>query len=203
VASRWALVDRRTVARVRPSLRARHAQRLLTRTFLGSPERVLALEERTAPNGRVWTRVRLPRARVRATGWVPRAHLGAYWRVTTVLRIDRRRRRAVLLDRGRPVWRSPVGVGERRSPTPAGRFYVREAIRPADPAGLYGVAAFGTSAYSRELTDWPGGGQMGIHGTNQPELIPGRISHGCVRVPNGRIARLRRLMPAGTPIAIT
>ena len=58
------------------------------------------------------------------------------------------------------------------------------------------------SAYSDSLTDWPGGGVVGIHGTNQPELIPGRPSHGCVRVPNPRIRKLAKLMPIGTPILI-
>ncbi len=43
---------------------------------------------------------------------------------------------------------------------------------------------------------------MGIHGTNQPELIPGRPSHGCVRVPNPKINKLAKLMPIGTPILI-
>jgi lipoprotein-anchoring transpeptidase ErfK/SrfK len=33
-------------------------------------------------------------------------------------------------------------------------------------------------------------------------LIPGRPSHGCVRVPNGPIRRLARLMPVGTPVEI-
>jgi lipoprotein-anchoring transpeptidase ErfK/SrfK len=64
------------------------------------------------------------------------------------------------------------------------------------------VFAFGISATSPALTDWPGGGIIGIHGTNQPELIPGRISHGCVRVPNRKINRLRKLMSLGTPIEI-
>jgi lipoprotein-anchoring transpeptidase ErfK/SrfK len=43
---------------------------------------------------------------------------------------------------------------------------------------------------------------VGIHGTNQPELIPGRPSHGCVRVPNAKIVRLVKLMPVGTPVLI-
>lgn len=42
---------------------------------------------------------------------------------------------------------------------------------------------------------------MGIHGTNQPGLIPGRPSHACVRVPNWKIEQLKRLMPVGTPSA--
>ena len=43
---------------------------------------------------------------------------------------------------------------------------------------------------------------IGIHGTNQPGLIPGAVSHGCVRVSNGRIAHLDRVMPLGTPLKI-
>jgi lipoprotein-anchoring transpeptidase ErfK/SrfK len=52
------------------------------------------------------------------------------------------------------------------------------------------------------LTDWPGGGFIGIHGTNQPEILPGRVSHGCVRMPNAAVLRLARLMPLGTPVTI-
>jgi lipoprotein-anchoring transpeptidase ErfK/SrfK len=52
------------------------------------------------------------------------------------------------------------------------------------------------------LTDWPGGGVIGIHGTDEPGLIPGRPSHGCVRVPNRKISRLAKLMPIGTPVRI-
>ena len=52
------------------------------------------------------------------------------------------------------------------------------------------------------LTDWPGGGFVGIHGTNGPQILPGRVSHGCVRMRNPAILRLFRLMPLGTPVSI-
>ena len=67
--------------------------------------------------------------------------------------------------------------------------------------GMYGPRAFGTGAYSR-LSDWPGGGVVGIHGTNRPSLLPGRPSHGCIRLPNRAIKRLYRLMAIGTPVHI-
>jgi lipoprotein-anchoring transpeptidase ErfK/SrfK len=67
---------------------------------------------------------------------------------------------------------------------------------------FYGPVAFGTSARSAVLTDWPGGGYIGIHGTNAPELLPGRVSHGCVRMRNEDIVELGRLMPVGTPLTI-
>jgi len=43
---------------------------------------------------------------------------------------------------------------------------------------------------------------IGTHGTDEPPLIPGRPSHGCVRVENSAISRLARLMPIGTPVLI-
>jgi lipoprotein-anchoring transpeptidase ErfK/SrfK len=53
------------------------------------------------------------------------------------------------------------------------------------------------------LTDWPGGGFIGIHGTDEPQLLPGAVSHGCIRLPNREIVRLARLLVIGTPITIT
>ena len=115
--------------------------------------------------------------------------------------MDRRRLRATLFRSGRQIWRSSIGVGAAGTPTPAGRFWIRERLQVQDPNGIYGPWAFGTSAYS-VLSDWPGGGVIGIHGTNAPYLIPGRPSHGCIRVPNRKINRLARLMPIGTPVRI-
>ena len=71
----------------------------------------------------------------------------------------------------------------------------------ASSGRIYGSWAFGTSAYSA-LSDWPGGGVIGIHGTNQPWLIPGRPSHGCIRRRNRAIVRLVGLMSIGTPVQI-
>ena len=112
-----------------------------------------------------------------------------------------RRFRATLLRDGRPVMQARVGVGLPESPTPRGRFYIRnKLVRYRSP--FYGPMAFGTSARSAVLTDWPGGGFIGIHGTNRPGLLPGRVSHGCIRMRNADIKRLARLMPVGTPVEI-
>ena len=89
----------------------------------------------------------------------------------------------------------------RGSPTPRGRFYVRNKLtRFRNP--FYGPIAFGTSARSAILTDWPAGGFIGIHGTNRPDLLPGAVSHGCIRLRNAAIRRLARLMPIGTPLTV-
>jgi lipoprotein-anchoring transpeptidase ErfK/SrfK len=115
--------------------------------------------------------------------------------------VDRQRLRAVLHRNGRLVFTAPVGVGSDSWPTPGGKFIIRsELTRYASP--FYGPIAFGTSARSAVLTDWPGGGFIGIHGTSEPQLIPGRVSHGCIRMRNSDILRLAKLMPVGTPVTI-
>jgi hypothetical protein len=39
-------------------------------------------------------------------------------------------------------------------------------------------------------------------GTSEPQLLPGRVSHGCIRMRNPDILRLAELMPVGTPLTI-
>jgi lipoprotein-anchoring transpeptidase ErfK/SrfK len=159
------------------------------------------LDHRQSRDGAVWVRVRLPVLPSGSTGWVPRPALGGFASVDTELEVDLDELHATLYRAGRPVFRADIGVGVARSPTPRGRFYVRNRLtRYASPT--YGPVAFGTSARSETLTDWPGGGFVGIHGTDRPDLLPGRVSHGCIRMRNGDILELARRMPVGTPVTI-
>jgi lipoprotein-anchoring transpeptidase ErfK/SrfK len=93
---------------------------------------------------------------------------------------------------------SVVAVGKPGAETPLGRnFYVEARYVPADP--FYGTFVLVTSAYSK-VSDWPGDGLAGIHGTNQPGLLGQAVSHGCVRVDNSVASALERLAPLGTPV---
>src|SRR3712207_3473956 len=125
----------------------------------------------------------------------PRSTLFPY---TTLFRSSR----SLKLFRGNRLLVSTrkVGIGKRRTPTPLGYFYVTAKYRPAGRG--YGVFALETSAYSPRLTDWPGGGIVGIHGTFDPGILPGAVSHGCVRVTNAVIRKLKRLAPVGTAIVV-
>jgi lipoprotein-anchoring transpeptidase ErfK/SrfK len=109
--------------------------------------------------------------------------------------------RLTLYDQGRKVADYPVGVGTATNPTPTGTFYVIGVIRP-NPSGPYGPYAIGTSAFSETLTDWPGGGVVGIHGTNDPSSVGRNVSHGCVRMNNDDITELAPAISPGTPIFI-
>ncbi len=190
-----------SAVRLRPLATSPVVARLRYFSEDGPDEIYLVTRSRLDADGQTWLQIRVPMRPRPRTGWVPRARLGRLVTVRTKLRVNRRTQRAVLLKDGRPIWSSSIGVGTPATPTPAGRFWVRTRLRGFAGRSMYGPWAFGTSAYS-VLTDWPGGGVVGIHGTDQPELIPGRVSHGCIRVPNGRIRRLARLMPIGTPIEI-
>lgn len=199
--SRSGILVRPVPARARPSAGAR----VITRLRAVTPEHVshvvYLVEGAIDSRQRYWVRVMLPVLPNGTTGWIPREAVAEVSSVDTHLVIDRRRFRATLFRRGRPIFRSIVGVGEPRWPTPAGRFYIRERLTGfTDP--IYGAIAFGTNGRSPVLTDWPGGGFIGIHGTNQPEILPGRVSHGCVRLRNPAIRRLDRLMKVGTPVTI-
>lgn len=161
---------------------------------------MLALGRRRA-GGRLWARVRLPVLPNNTTGWIPRDALGGYVDVDTHLIVDLERLTATLLAHRRPVFRALIGIGQARWPTPTGNFYIRNKLSDFDDP-FYGPVAFGTSARSAVLTDWPAGGFIGIHGTNRPEILPGRVSHGCIRLRNADILTLARLMPVGTPVTI-
>ena len=199
--SRWSIVRRSTVAHATAAARSPVVARLSTTTSDGTADVLSVLRAKTGADGRLWVEVRLPVLPNNSTGWVPRRSLGAYETVTTHLVVDRRALRATLFRAGLRVFSAPIGIGAAASPTPAGQFTIRDRLtRYASP--FYGPVAFGTTARSAVLTDWPDGGFIGIHGTNAPQLLPGRVSHGCIRLRNRDIVRLAGLMPIGTPVTI-
>jgi L,D-transpeptidase catalytic domain len=200
--TRWAHTNVIGPIRSKPSHESRRVGRLRWNTEDGVPEVYVVLRSRLDDIRRVWLKVRVPGRPNGRTGWVREEQLSNLKVVETHLTIDRRTLTATLRKRGKRIWRSRIGVGKPGTVTPKGRFWIRERLRNLGGNPVYGPWAFGTSAYSDTLTDWPGGGVVGIHGTNQPELIPGRPSHGCVRVPNAKIRRLVKLMPIGTPVRI-
>jgi len=200
-ATRWAPLLRAVAVRSTPDERAPAIETLGLKTPEGTSNLVPVLGRRQDRRGTLWLQVRAPALPDNVEGWVPRAALGGYTLVHTRLVIDLERFQATLFARGKPVFTAPIGVGKPDSPTPRGEFYIRNELR-AYRSPFYGPIAFGTSARSRVLTDWPAGGFVGIHGTDRPDLLPGRVSHGCIRLRNADIVQLARLLPVGTPLTI-
>jgi hypothetical protein len=199
--TRWASAVTPAGAYAQPSATARRVGRLRLLTEDGFPEVYILLAEQQDAAGDAWVQLRLPQRPNNVTGWVRRRALGPFHLVHTRLVVSRRALRITLYDHGKRRFRARVGIGAPGTPTPSGSFWIREKFRVAGNP-LYGARAMGTAAYSSVLTDWPGGGVIGIHGTDQPGLIPGRPSHGCVRLRNSDVKRLYALTPVGTPLQI-
>lgn len=149
-----------------------------------------------------WLRVYLPARPNRSSGWL-RMRDVTLSQTTYRVRVEQRRHLLIVWRGNRLVARERIAVGKAVSPTPLGRYFVADLIRPPNPRGFYGPYALGLSAFSQVYTTFAGGnGQVGMHGTNNPSLIGKDVSHGCVRLTNRAITRLAKMLPLGTPVDI-
>lgn len=150
-----------------------------------------------------WVQIYLPTRPNGSTAWASARQLRLS-QIDTRVVVDTKRFTLRVLRDNSLIRRIRIGLGTASRPTPKGLFYLTELLRPPDPSGPYGAYAFGLSGHSNAVRSFAGGdGQLGIHGTNQPELIGRAISNGCVRLTNGDITFLARTLPLGTPVEIT
>ncbi len=152
-------------------------------------------------SGQTWRKVWLDKAPNGTQGWVPDGPLALYTTTAKIV-VDLSQRRLTVYQHGGEVASFPVAVGAPGRTTPTGFFFVTQKLRPPSPNGVYGVLQLGTSAYQHTVPGFPGGGPVGIHGTNEPWLIGKAISHGCVRMHNKDILEVSRLVPTGSPVII-
>jgi lipoprotein-anchoring transpeptidase ErfK/SrfK len=164
------------------------------------PRYVLAIEARKGKNGGpTWYRISAPGRPNGRTGWVPAGQVSIRtmpWQVVVY-----RDSRVVQLWKGKRLLHTArVAVGAPGMETPIGLYYVTVRFKPVEVPFL-GTFAFETSAYSK-LSEWPGGGVVGLHGTTAPRLLGRAVSHGCIRVSNESANFLRDRIPLGTPIRV-
>jgi lipoprotein-anchoring transpeptidase ErfK/SrfK len=164
---------------------------------LGAPLTFLAV----ATQGE-WIQTMLPQRPNGSTAWIPKSDVTLAQDPYSI-RISLSARSLILYNAGTATFSTSVAPGEASSPTPTGAFYVTEVLKVNPPTTAYGPYALGTSAFSNTYYSFDGGpGQVAIHGTNQPWLIGGYASHGCVRLTNDAITTLAQQVPAGTPVEI-
>jgi L,D-transpeptidase catalytic domain len=162
---------------------------------------LLAVGARIGRDDHRWYKLSLPGRPNGQRGWIRADRMSVRpVRNRIVVRRESRTIEVRRISDRKLLLRGIVAVGKPSAPTPLGHnFYVTESFVPDDP--FFGPFALATSAYS-SLTDWPGGGVAGIHGTSHPELLGQAVSHGCIRVQNAVASRLATLAPPGTPIDI-
>jgi lipoprotein-anchoring transpeptidase ErfK/SrfK len=186
------------VVRVYAYPRAKQPELVLQRRDERGTQRAFLVRKQT----KKWLRVYLPSRPNGSLGWVRRRAVRLYTNpYRLVVRLSRHK---LQLWRGQKLVAGyPVAAGTSSTPTPHGMFYVVELLKPHNPNGSYGPYSFGISAHSDVLKTFAGGdGRVGLHGTNQPDLIGGDVSHGCIRLRNAPIRRLAKILPLGTPVYV-
>ncbi|HEY7420413.1 MAG TPA: L,D-transpeptidase [Gaiellaceae bacterium] len=163
------------------------------------PQEMLAVRRAVGSDGNVWYRVSIPMRPNGTYGWIPAGTVSLKPTHGQIV-VNLRSRTISVYRFGKRRWHAIVAIGAPGRETPVGHYFVAARFVPYhDP--FLGVFALETSAYSK-LTEWPGGGVVGIHGTNEPQLLGRAVSHGCVRVSNTTARALKRFAPLGTPIWI-
>lgn len=107
------------------------------------------------------------------------------------IRINTSNHTLTLFRNGIPYKVYPVATGKAATPTPKGRFRIKN--KAINPGGVFGVRWLGLTAP---------GGSYGIHGTNNPSSIGKSISNGCVRLYNKDVIELSNLVPINTEVVI-
>jgi hypothetical protein len=161
---------------------------------------MFAVATRTGSDGKPWYKISIPMRPNGTMGWIP-ARTVTLSSTHSQIDVHRVSRSIDLFWHGKHVWHGKVAVGAPGMETPLGHYYVAARFVPYEDPFL-GVFAVETSGYSK-LTEWPGGGWFGIHGTDEPQLLGQAVSHGCIRVANTTAVQLRKYAPLGTPIVIT
>jgi len=147
----------------------------------------------------LWEHIAVPMRPNGQTGWVKRSWLGRAQVVHTLIVVNIPTETLTVYNHGKVVFTAPVGTGAPGTPTPTGHYWIAEAFPSDDP--FYGPWAFGTTDRASD-TDFPDDSIVGIHGTNEPNLIPGDPSHGCIRLKDADILALKPIVTIGTPVWI-
>ena len=143
----------------------------------------------------------------------PAAATAATYTNTREIRLELGKRTISLLDSGRVLGSWPVAIGDPSTPTPIGRFAVRnKVVNPQyqstttgknnptiGPLGPLGDRWLGFHTTAKD--------QFGIHGTppawEQWVKTRAAVSHGCVRMLGPHVRQLFDQVEVGTPVIVT
>lgn len=177
-----------------------------TRTSWSRQSMVLLVLRSATFRGSKWVQLRLPRRPNGTAAWFRRDRMLIrkipYW-----VRVRTKSRRVTVFKGGRRLASFRAVVGAPDTPTPRGLGAIYERNRQPDPGGFIGPWALSLTFTSEVLENYGGGpGRVAIHGRSGASLLDplgSAASHGCVRINNGRVRWLARVLPKGTPVRIT
>jgi hypothetical protein len=163
---------------------------------------VFLVKDAPVAQGCEWIEVYLPVRPNGASGWVKRSDVEVYVNPYRI-EADLSGFTLTVFKDGEVLKEAPIAVASDNTPTPGGLYYITELVAAPNPAGAYGPYAYGLSGFSEVHQTFNGGpGQLGIHGTNQPQLIGQKVSNGCIRMRNEDITELAEILPLGVPVEV-
>ncbi|MEB3332842.1 MAG: L,D-transpeptidase [Synechococcaceae cyanobacterium] len=126
--------------------------------------------------------------------------------------LDLGKRTISLIEQGNVLGSWPVAIGDRDTPTPTGRFQVRnKVVNPQYQSTTTGKLKGGTGPESPLGDRWigfhtSGNNQFGIHGTpnawSWAVKQRAAVTHGCVRMLGPHVRALFDQVDIGTPVIV-
>jgi lipoprotein-anchoring transpeptidase ErfK/SrfK len=169
----------------------------------GNPVVLQIMERVVDPTGAGWLRVLLPTRPNGSTGWIREANTIVSTDPTRIV-ISLKRHTLTVFRKGRRIKQIGVALGAPSTPTPKGTFAIYQKVREPGYSPL-GPWALHLTAHSNVLFEYAGGpGRVAIHGARGTLWATAGTnpSHGCIRVPDPKIAKLAPLVRPGTPVEI-
>jgi len=149
-----------------------------------------------------WLMVDLPVRPNGSTGWVKATDVNLSTNDYKII-VELNAFKITVLKGNNVILSEPVGLGKGNTPTPGGKFYIKELLQPPNPNTVYGPYAYGLSGFSEALQSFAGGEPIiGIHGNNDPSSLGKQASAGCIRMSNTGITKLAKMLPLGVPVEI-
>ena len=151
-----------------------------------------------------WLKVNAPMRKNGGVGYVRAAEIDTQFVHPWRIEVELSTRRLTVYRGTEMMDLETIAVGAPKTPTPTGRFYTVDLLKPKGGAtGPYGAFAYGISAFSSVFQRFGAGdGRIGIHGTNAPSKLGQAVSNGCIRMSNEGITKLKEMLPLGVPVEI-
>lgn len=149
---------------------------------------------------RGWAKVRLPARPNGATAWIPEAGLNRA-KTKWAVNVDLSKGTITITYDGKSKGTWDIGQGKAATPTPVGETFLLSGF--VDPNQTFSPVIYALGTHSATLDSYGGGpGTVAVHGWPTEQGREGKISHGCIRVPDAALKMFAKL-PTGTPVDIT
>lgn len=196
-ASTWATINKSGPVRSGAGDGYRSVTSLNSLTPNGSQGVVRVIGRKINDLGDQWVKVQVPGRRSRS-GWVPSSRLGDVQSSSVKVVVSTKASVLTVYRHNRKAYQTKIGHGRAKTPTAKGSFIIAEQYG----AGIapYGPVAFGTTGRAPGGSIPGLGSVLGIHGMNGLGRSTGKVSNGCIRVPN--ITKLAAYLEVGALVVI-